>query len=58
MDLEKLKLASALFQTLFDSTEAPGYLNKEDNLRVIQHIQEIIEEIILSNESNEKKESS
>lgn len=58
MDFEKLKLASALLQTLFDSTEAPGYLNKEDNLRVIQHIQEIIEEIILSNESNEKKESS
>lgn len=57
MDLEKLKLASALLQKLFDSTEAPGYLNKEDNLRVIQHIQEIIEEVILSNESNEKKES-
>lgn len=57
MDLDKLKLASALLQTLYDSTEAPGYLNKEDNLRVIRHIQELIDEIISSQNPMDEKES-
>lgn len=55
MDLEKLKLASALLQTLFESTQAPGYLNKEDNLRVINHIQELVDEFIEQHQGNDEE---
>ncbi len=56
MDIEKLRLASALLQTLYDSTEAPGYLNKEDNLRVISHIQELLDEVLAENEELSKED--